>query len=280
MDAGFSEGHSTQQAGSSQQPVYEKWDAGTVSSTPTPINAVHSTTDTPATPTLPHTPEPQVLREIENTIAAPHLSPSAEPLLSAEQELFTMPERIGYLKEVCGLDYGWGPTAFMEFVVEHLHIYGGLTWAASIAGSAVLIRLLAFRPSCQSSDLAVRMKQAGPVLKPLQKEYKEATLAKDTVKQAQVAGQIKMIMQEYNIRYGKIFLPMLIQIPLSFGGFRLYRGMAALPVPAFEAEQWLWVSDLTQSDPLYMLPLISAASLYVSMRVSFVSSGFVRRSCF
>ena len=124
------------------------------------------------------------------------------------------------------------------------------------------------------------MKQAGPVLKPLQKEYKEVTLAKDTVKQAQVAGQIKMIMQEYNISYGKVFLPMLIQIPLSFGGFRLYRGMAALPVPAFETEKWLWVSDLTQSDPLYILPLVSAASLYVSMRVSFVSSGFVRRSCF
>jgi YidC/Oxa1 family membrane protein insertase len=251
-----------------------------VPSNPTPIKAVHSTTDTLATATLRPTPEPGALHEIENAIAAPHPSPGAEPLLSAEQELFAVPERIGYLKEVCELDYGWGPTALMEFVVEHLHIYGGLTWAISIAGCAVLIRLFAFRPACQSSDMAVRMKQASPILEPLRKEYKEVTLAKDTVKQAQVASQMRMIMQEYNISYGKVFLPMLIQIPLSFGGFRLFRGMATLPVPAFETEKWLWMSDLTHSDPLYILPLISAASLYLSMRVSFVSSGCIRWFCF
>jgi YidC/Oxa1 family membrane protein insertase len=251
-----------------------------VPSNPTPIKAVHPTTDTPAIATLGSTPEPGALDEIENAIAAPHPSPGAEPLLSAEQELSAMPERIGYLKELCGLDYGWGPTALMEFAVEHLHIYGGLTWAVSIAGSAVLIRLFAFRPSCQSSDMAVRMKQAGPILEPLRKEYKEVTLANDTVKKAQVAAQMSMITQEYNISYGKVFLPMLIQIPLSFGGFRLFRGMAALPVPAFETEKWLWMSDLTHSDPLCILPLISAASLYLSMRVSLVSSRSMRGFCF
>jgi YidC/Oxa1 family membrane protein insertase len=112
------------------------------------------------------------------------------------------------------------------------------------------------------------MKQANPILLPLRAEYKEAALAKDNVKQAQLTGQMRMIMQEYNITYGKLLLPVLIQVPLSFGGFRLFRGMAALPVPAFETEKWLWTSDLTQSDPLYILPIISAASLYMSMRVS------------
>jgi YidC/Oxa1 family membrane protein insertase len=266
-DPDFPKVDSTQPAGNSQSPVYEKWDAGIVSSNPTPIKAVNSTSDTPAS-ALPHTPEPEVLREIENAIAAPHPSLGTEPLLSAEEELSAIPERIGYLKEVCGLDYGWGPTALLEFVVEHLHISGGFTWGASIVASAVMIRLLVFRPSCQSSNISVRMKQANPVLLPLRAEYKEAALAKDNVKQAQLTGQMRMIMQEYNITYGKLLLPVLIQVPLSFGGFRLFRGMAALPVPAFETEKWLWTSDLTQSDPLYILPIISAASLYMSMRVS------------
>jgi YidC/Oxa1 family membrane protein insertase len=112
------------------------------------------------------------------------------------------------------------------------------------------------------------MKKANPILEPLRVEYKEAAHAKDTVKQQQVAAQMRMIMQEYNISYGRLLLPALIQVPLSFGAFRLCRGMASLPVPAFETEKWLWTSDLTQSDPLMILPIISAASLYTSMRVS------------
>lgn len=266
-DPRFAKDLATEQAGKLQSPVYEKWDAGTVPSNPQPIKAVHSTSDIPATSTLPHTPEPEVLRNIENTIAAPHTSHDAEALLPPDG-VAVVPERIGYLKEVCGLDYGWGPTSVIEFVVEHLHIYGGLTWAASIVASAVLIRLLVFRPSCQSSNMSIRMKQANPILEPLRAEYKEVTLAKDSAKQAQVAAQMRMIMKEYNISYGKIFLPALIQIPLSFGGFRLFRGAAALPVPGLETEHWLWTSNLTQSDPLYILPIISAASLYGSLRVS------------
>ena len=256
-----------------QQPVYEKWDAGTVSSNPTPIKAVHTTSDTPITLTLPHTPEPQVLRDIENAIAAPHYAHGAEPLLPPEEALSAIPERIGYLKEVCGLDYGWGPTAFLEFVVEHLHIYGGLTWAASIVGCAVLIRVVAFRPALQSSNISVKLKQANPILEPLREEYKAAALVKDTVKQTQVGTQMRLLMKEYNISYSKLLLPALIQVPLSFGAFRLFRGMASLPVPAFEAEKWLWTSDLTQSDPLMILPIISAASLYIGLRVSCLSWG-------
>src|SRR5437763_2477643 len=80
---GWSSSHPTQEAGSSQQPIYEKWDAGAAPSNPTPIKAVHSTTDTPATATLGPAPEPRALDEIENAIAAAsHPSPGAEALLS------------------------------------------------------------------------------------------------------------------------------------------------------------------------------------------------------
>ena len=260
--------HSGQTAGSQQQPFYEKWEAGTGSSTPPPIKAVHATSDTPTTSPFPHTPEPQILRDIENAIASPHSAHGAESLLPAEEELSAIPERIGYLKEICGLDYGWGPTALLEFTVEHLHIYSGLTWAASIVGCAIFIRVLAIGPAAQSSNIAVRLKQANPALEPLRAEYKAAALVKDTKKQTQIGGQMRLLMKEYNISYSKLLLPLLIQAPLTYGGFRLFRGMSALPVPAFEVEKWLWTSDLTQSDPLVILPLISAAALYASLRVS------------
>lgn len=33
-----------------------------------------------------------------------------------------IPEQIGYLKDL-GLDYGWGPTSFVQWLIENIHVY-------------------------------------------------------------------------------------------------------------------------------------------------------------
>lgn len=251
------------------EPDLAKQDSTTlpeISSTqPIPIKPVRAPSDTPNTSTAPHTPEPQVLHDIENAIAVPH----PEPLLSPEVELSSIPESVGYLKEVCGLDYGWGPTSMLQFVVEHIHINGGLAWGASIVSVAVLIRLLVFPMAMAASDQSIKMKQMTPLLKPLQEDIKKASLAKDTAKQLEVRVKIQTLNKEYGVKYSRLFLPILIQVPLGFSGFRLFRGMASLPVPALETEKWLWINDLTTSDPYIILPLISGATLYTSLKVRF-----------
>lgn len=209
-----------------------------------------------------------LLHDIENAIAAPHASAGTTPLIPTEIELASIPERIGYLKEVCGLDYGWGPAATMQFLVEHLHIDTGMTWGAAIVASAILVRLCVFKLSMNASNISIRMKQMQPHMKPLQEESKVAAAAKDNQKLLQLRTQMSILNKEYGIKYSRLLLPAIIQIPLSFGGFRLYRGMSSLPVPALETEEWLWATDLTQSDPLVIVPFISAACLYTSMRVS------------
>lgn len=215
---------------------------------------------------FPHTPEPKALHDLENAIAVPHASSGSEPV-PTEVELSSVPEAIGYLKDVCGLDYGWGPAAMMQFLTEHIHIYGGLPWAGSIISVAVLIRLLVFKFAMNASDTGIKMKQMMPVLKPLQEASRVATEQKDQVKLLQLRTQMGALKKEYNVNFSTMFLPILIQIPLSFGAFRLFRGMASLPVPALEVENWLWTADLTQGDPLYILPVASGACLYYSLKV-------------
>ncbi len=155
----------------------------------------------------------------------------------------------------------------MQFLTEHIHIYGGLPWAGSIISVAVIIRLLVFKFAMNASNTGIKMKQMMPVLKPLQEASRTATEQKDQVKLLQLRTQMGALKKEYNVNFSTMFLPILIQIPLSFGAFRLFRGMASLPVPALEVENWLWTSNLTQGDPTYILPIVSGACLYYSLKV-------------
>jgi YidC/Oxa1 family membrane protein insertase len=44
--------------------------------------------------------------------------------------------------------------------------------------------------------------------------------------------------------------------------------MASLPVPAMLDESVLWINDLTISDPYYMLPVVTSAFMYMTLKVS------------
>ena len=43
--------------------------------------------------------------------------------------------------------------------------------------------------------------------------------------------------------------------------------MATAPVPSLKTEGTLWFVDLTVEDPLYMLPILAASSLYILINV-------------
>ena len=45
------------------------------------------------------------------------------------------------------------------------------------------------------------------------------------------------------------------------------RAMSKLPVESFHTGGALWFQDLTITDPYYILPLISTATLYVMIKV-------------
>jgi YidC/Oxa1 family membrane protein insertase len=232
------------------------------------VKASHATSDAPAPSTsisteLPHTPEPTLLKNIENAIADPG---GHAPVLSTN--IAQIAEYKGYLKEVCGLDYGWGPTACMENALETIHIYGGQSWTVSIVGIAILYRVITAIFVYRGADQSAKMKQLMPALAPIKDEMAIATAAGDMIKRQKLAGQIQALNKEAGFSPVKMFLPILVQIPLGFGGFRLLRGCATAPVPAFLDESWLWNVDLTMGDPYYLLPALQGLLLVWTVRMS------------
>ena len=165
-----------------------------------------------------------------------------------------------------GLDYGWGPTAMMQSVLEHVHIYAATPWWASIGISLLVVRALLLKIYFDAADAAARNQLITQYNAPLMQRFQEAQRTKDMPEMNRAWQGMKDLRLSAGVKYWKIFLPF-IQIPIGFGTFRLMRGMSHLPVPGLESGGLLWMKDLTLSDPYLVLPVLTGACYYYSFKV-------------
>ncbi|KAJ1329909.1 YidC/Oxa1 family membrane protein insertase [Microdochium nivale] len=209
-------------------------------------------------PTKAAAPTPQVESVADATPAEPTLVDPAT--VSDPLAFWELPEHIGFLKEL-GLDYGRGPTACCEWLLEHIYLYTGLPWWAAIGTTALLFRVVMFWPTVVSTRHSALLQKAHKSPEYVQ-AYQEMQAAmhqsKDNTAMMQARQAMKEVTRQSGAQFRWIAVPFLT-IPFSYGMFRLMRGMAAIPVPSLETGGFLWFTDLTVADPYYILPLANAA---------------------
>lgn len=197
---------------------------------------------------------------------SPTFSSSIESIIEND---YTLPlEQIGYLKD-SGLDYGWGPTAFIQTLLEHVHIYTGTPWWGSIILTALLVRLALMRAYINAADTSARMAVLTPDVQPLKAQMKAAQQNQNKLELGRLTQEVRNLYKAADVKIWKVFVPML-QVPLGFGTFRLLRGMSELPVPGLENGGFLWLKDLTVADPYFILPLMTGLAFHVTFKVSYL----------
>ncbi|MCJ1343812.1 Mitochondrial inner membrane protein oxa1 [Peltigera leucophlebia] len=193
---------------------------------------------------------------------SPSLSSSLESIIEND---YSLPlEHIGYLKDL-GLYYGWGPTAFIQTLLEHVHIYSGTPWWGSIILTALLIRLSLMRAYINAADTSARMAVLTPNVEPLKAQMKVAQQNQNKLELGRLTQEVRNLYKAADVKIWKVFVPML-QVPLGFGTFRLLRGMSELPVPGLENGGFLWLKDLTVADPYFILPLMTGLAFHVTFK--------------
>lgn len=183
------------------------------------------------------------------------------------QDILGMPEQLGYLHAI-GLDYGWGPTSLMQWALEHVHVWTGLGWAGSIVTTAVLLRCIMFYPQIRALQFGAvmhKMKQ-DPRSQEAMKLVQQGFQNRDT--DMRQRGQIlnKILRDQYGASNWGIMWS-LMQIPFTFGMFRIVSGMTHVPVPSLETGGFLWFPDLTATDPYFILPAVGTGLMVVSVLV-------------
>jgi len=216
--------------------------------------------------------DPQIpVAEVQNTVASqdPISTEYEFPSISTQDLTSTdsppVHEYIGYLKEI-GLDYGWGPTSMVETLLEHVHIYTGAPWWASIVMTTFAVRAILFKAYINSADTSARLVALKPLVDPIREKQKAAQAEQDKEALMKASLEMRALYKTSDVKLWKLAIP-LLQIPLGFGTFRLLRGMGVLPVPGFDHAGAFWFPDLTLPDPYGLLPLMIGATYFIAFKV-------------
>lgn len=208
---------------------------------------------------------------------APPVTPFAEPVsdfdasaisdIISGEDILNMPEQLGYLHAI-GLDYGYGPTSVMQWALEHVHIWTGLGWGTSIVATAFLLRGLMTYPQIRGLQFGALMQEMKKDPRSTQAMELLQKSVKDNDMEARQKGMYlnKALRQEYGVQYRNM-LWSFMQIPFTFGLFRILNGMVHIPVPSLETAGFLWFTDLTARDPFFLLPAAATGLMVCSILV-------------
>jgi YidC/Oxa1 family membrane protein insertase len=173
-----------------------------------------------------------------------------------EESLVSVDTRLGGVP-----DFGWFLFAIIArpllIVLRWINGFVG-NYGWSIIFLTILINTVLFPLRIKQQLSMQKMQKLAPHLKQLQEKYKK--LKTGDPRRAEVEKEL----MEMNKQQLSGCLPMLLQFPLLIA----FLNMMSAAVELRGAPWMLWITDLSLPDPLYVLPLLMGAAMFVQMKMS------------
>ncbi|NOZ91315.1 MAG: membrane protein insertase YidC [Epsilonproteobacteria bacterium] len=155
------------------------------------------------------------------------------------------------------IEYGWF-TFLSKPLFKVLHWLDNHigNWGWSIIILTLLIKLLLFPLSYKGMMSMQKLKDLSPKMKEIKERYKGDS------------QKMNMKMMELYKKHGANpmggCLPMLLQIPVFFALYRVFLNAVEL-----QGAPWiLWIRDLSQQDPYFVLPILMGASMWFQQKIT------------
>ena len=121
----------------------------------------------------------------------------------------------------------------------------------------VAIKILLYPLTVKQVKSMKAMQELSPKMKKLQEKYKD----NPQVMQQKVGALYK----EAGVNPLAGCLPLIIQMPILMG---MYYALYNFTYPSPEAAQFLWLPSMSQADPLYILPVLSAFTTFLQQKMT------------
>ena len=155
------------------------------------------------------------------------------------------------------IDYGWFTFIAkpMFLLLQFIQGYVG-NWGWTIVILTILIKLVLYPLSYKGMVSMQKLKDLAPKMKEIQAKYKD-----DKQKQS-------MHMMELYKKHGANpmggCLPLILQIPVFFAIYRVLLNAIEL-----KGADWiLWIHDLAEMDPYFVLPILMGATMYIQQKIT------------
>ena len=129
-------------------------------------------------------------------------------------------------------------------------------WGVSIILLTFLIKLLLWPVSAKGFSSMAKMRTAGPKLKEIQERYKDD--------RAKLGTEMMALYKKEGINPAGGCFPLLLQMPVFIAFFFCLRESVELRHESF----FFWIQDLSAPDPLFILPVIFAALMYLTQQLN------------
>lgn len=162
---------------------------------------------------------------------------------------------------------GWSPVGIVQNCMEYLHIGCDIPWWGSIVIGTIVVRTLIFPLVIMAQRNAAKMNNNLPQMQVLQMKMTEARQTGNAIESARYAQEMVQFMREKDMNPFKNMLVPLAQAPLFISFFIGLRQMTNAPVESMHNGGLFWFQDLIISDQYFLLPLITSATLYLTIEV-------------
>lgn len=135
-------------------------------------------------------------------------------------------------------------------------------WGLCIIIITFFVKVIFFPLTYKSMQSMSRMQELAPKIKAIKAKYKKAK--KDMDQRRKMNEETMKLYKENKVNPAGGCLPMLIQMPIFFGFFRLLMYSIEFRHSPFI----LWITDLSARDPVYVIPILMGITQYISQKMT------------
>jgi YidC/Oxa1 family membrane protein insertase len=154
--------------------------------------------------------------------------------------------------------YGWAwmrpiirPVAVgARWLLVWMHDRLGFAYGVGLIAFGILIRILLWPLNQKAMRSSMAMQAVQPLMKELQEKHKQDP--------QRLQQEMFKLYKEHNVNPLGGCWPMLLPWPILFALFFVFQNTIELRGATF-----LWIPDLSRPDPIYVIPILMGASMYV-----------------
>ncbi|KAG9299587.1 hypothetical protein G9A89_020758 [Geosiphon pyriformis] len=153
------------------------------------------------------------------------------------------------------------PVGAIEAFFEALYVYSGLPWWGTIIAATCVMRLILLPFAIKTHRNTVKLQNMQPTAQKMIEEIKSAHNSGDKMTVLAKSQQLQQIYASNGVSPFKSVIFPILQAPVMLSFFLALRNIANIPVPGYKEGGILWFTDLSVTDPYYMLPVVSSVAL-------------------
>ena len=135
-------------------------------------------------------------------------------------------------------------------------------WGLAIILLTIVVKLIFFPLTYSSTKSMAKMADLQPKMKAIRAKYKKSK--SDIEQRRQMNEEMMKLYKEHGVNPAGGCLPLLIQMPVFWGVFR----MLVVSVEFRHAPFALWIQDLSVKDPYYVTPILMGITQFISQKLT------------